>query len=312
MKYFLSIEDLKNSEIVKLVERGDYYLHQKTFSDLLKNQIFFNVFFEDSTRTISSFNVAATKLGASVINLNMQSSSKNKGETEIDTIKNLSAMGANFIAMRNSENMTPHICAKHLSNFPNTKILNGGDGINEHPTQALGDLLTILNHFNCTTENLKNLKIVIFGDIKHSRVAHSHIKLYKILGIKNVHLIAPPEFSCDYRGLYDDLFYHHNLNEGIRDADLIISLRFKKEYVNSQSSSSGVFDEFKNFYSLNHENIKLAKKDVKIMHPGPINRGVELSPQLADDEKYSLIFQQVSCGVAMRQAIIEKLYLDNK
>ena len=312
IRHFLSIEDLNNSEILKLIERGRYFLNQKEFSNLLKNQIFFNIFFEDSTRTISSFNVAAIKLGASVININMKSSSKNKGETEIDTIKNLSVMGANFITMRHSENSMPYICSRQLSDFPNTKILNAGDGTNEHPTQALGDILTIFNYFNCDIENIKNLKIAIFGDIKNSRVAHSHIKLYKILGIKNIHLIAPPKLSYDYSGLYDDLFYHHDLKEGIKDVDLIIALRFKQEYMNSNDSFSYIVDEFKSFYSLNHENIMLAKKNVKIMHPGPVNRGVELSGQLADDKEYSLIFDQVSCGVAMRQAMIEKLYLDNK
>jgi aspartate carbamoyltransferase catalytic subunit len=312
IRHFLSVEDLNYCDIEKLIIRGRYFLDRKEFLDILKNKFFFNVFFEDSTRTLSSFSVAATKLGASVVNINMQSSSKNKGESEIDTIKNLCAVGANFIAIRHSGNMSPHIYSRHLSDeFPSVKILNGGDGVNEHPTQALGDLLTILKNFNCEIEALKNLKIVIFGDIKNNRVAHSHIKLYKILGIKNVHLVAPPEFLCDYRGSYDDLFYHHSLTDGIKDADLIIALRFKKEYENSNSISSGVIDEFKSFYSLNHDNIKFAKKDVKIMHPGPMNRGIELSSKLADDKKYSLILDQVSCGVAMRQAIIEKLHLDD-
>lgn len=312
IKHFLSVEDLSRDEIYDLVGRGKHFLSKNDFSDTLKDQIFFNVFFEDSTRTISSFSVAAMKLGVSAINLNIQSSSKSKGELEIDTIKNIAALGANFIVMRHSENMMQHICAKHLVDFPDTKIINAGDGTNEHPTQALGDLLTILNEFGCSIDDLKNLKIVIYGDIKHSRVAHSHIKLYNILGIKNVHLVAPPELSSDYRGVYDNLTYHFDLNDAIKDADLIISLRFKKEYLSSNHSSSGVFDEFKNFYSLNHEKLKLAKEGVKIMHPGPVNRDIELSGKLMDDRKYSLILNQVSCGVAMRQAIIEKLFLYNK
>jgi aspartate carbamoyltransferase catalytic subunit len=312
IKHFLSIENLNFYDIEKLIERGSFFLKNNQFSNLLNGKIIFNVFFEDSTRTISSFSVAAKKLGASLINLNIQSSSKNKGESEIDTIKNLNAIGADFIIIRHFENMFSHICAKNVNDFSNISIINAGDGTNEHPTQALGDLLTMLNNLNCDIKYLKKLKIVICGDIKNNRVAHSHIKLYKILGIKNVHLIAPPEFSFDYKGINDDLFYHHSLDDGIKDADLIIALRCKKEYINTNLSSSGIFDEFKNFYSLNHKNIKLAKESVKIMHPGPVNRGIEISPELADDKKYSLILNQVSCGVSMRQSIIEKLYLDNK
>jgi aspartate carbamoyltransferase catalytic subunit len=140
------------------------------------------------------------------------------------------------------------------------------------------------------------------GDIKHSRVAHSHVKLYNILGIKNVHLVAPPELSSRYEFLYNSLNYHFRLEDAVENADVISAFRFKKEY---DSSSSGIIDEFKDFYSINHTTIKRAKANVKIMHPGPVNRDVELSGALADDEKHSLVLKQVTFGVAMKQAVIE-------
>lgn len=308
IKHFLSIEDLSKSEIEFLIERGNFHLKNKN-SEILKGKFLYNVFFEESTRTITSFQTAGMRLGASVININMKASSTSKGETEIDTIKNIDAMGADFIAIRHGKSMTPHICAKYVEN---SIMLNGGDGTNEHPTQALGDLLTIYNEVvNKNFHDLKNLKIVIYGDIKNSRVAHSHIKLYNILGIKDVHLVAPPELTYYYHDLYPNLHYHHNLQDSLENTDLIISLRAKKEYDQSLSS---IMDELKNFYSLNHDKLLKfkTKKNVKIMHPGPINRGIELSGELADDPKYSLVMKQVTSGVAMRMAIMEKMFIDNQ
>ena len=306
IKHFLSIEDLSKSEIEFLIERGNHYLENNN-SEILKGKFLYNVFFEESTRTITSFQTAGMRLGASVINLNMKSSSISKGETEIDTIKNIDAMEASFIAIRHNKSMTPHICSKYVQN---AKIINAGDGTNEHPSQALGDLLTMYNYVvNKNFKALRDLKIVIYGDIKNSRVAHSHIKLYNILGIKNVHLVAPPELMYEYHDMYPNLKYHYKLNDALEGTDLIIALRVKTEY---DCSLSGVMDEFKSFYSLNHNKLLEYKvsSNVKIMHPGPVNRGVELSGELVDDLKYSLIMKQVSCGVAMRQAMIEKMFVD--
>lgn len=305
MRHFLSIDDLNKTEIEHLVERGTFY-SQNQNPELLKNELFYNIFFEESTRTITAFQTAAMKLGAMVINLNMKNSSISKGETEIDTIKNIEAMGAKFIAIRHPENMMAHICAKHCET---ATILNAGDGCNEHPSQALGDLLTIHHKVaDYNFEKLKNLKIVLCGDIKHSRVAHSHIKLYSLLGMKNVHLVSPPELSSQYDYLHKNLHHHFKLEDAIPEADVISAFRFKKEY---NTASSGTIDDFGKFYQINHETIKAAKPNVKIMHPGPINRGVELSGKLADDKKFSLILEQVTYGIAMRQSIIEFCYAQN-
>ena len=299
LRHVLSIDNFILSEVEYLIERGSFYLNNGN-RNLLSGKLFYNVFFEESTRTIAAFATAAVKLGGSVISLNMKDSSITKGETEIDSIKNIEAMGARFIAIRHPHNMTAHICAKHTES---AIILNGGDGCNEHPFQALGDLLTIYHEVaQCDFERLRSLKIVFCGDIKHSRVAHSLIKLFFLIGMKDLHLVAPPELTSRYDLTHTGLQYSHRLDDSIENADVVLSFRYKKEY---DGFSSGTIDDFGKFYQINHSVIKKARTNVKIMHPGPVNRGVEMSGALADDRSYSLILKQVSYGVAMRQAVLE-------
>lgn len=302
-KHLISIEDLTIQDINHLLKRANFFLQQKEFSNILVNKLIANIFFEKSTRTISSFQTAALKLGAKILNLNIESSSGEKGESDFDTIRNISAMGADSIIIRHYDNMFPHLCAKDP--LIKSKIFNAGDGVNEHPSQALGDLL-LMTHLK---PNLSDLKIVICGDILNSRVAHSHIKLYNLLGIKNIHLVAPPELQVNYCDLYSNLTYHYSLKEAIIEADIVMSLRIKKEYMNNKIFS-GIFDEFKNFYHINYDLLKLAKKDVILFHPGPVNHDIEIEHKLITDLNYSKILDQVTYGVAMRQAILENILLN--
>lgn len=309
IKHLNSIEDLSIAEIEHLIDKALFFKNSplKDINKTLSDKFCFNMFFENSTRTINSFSVAAQSLGAHVINNTTSNSSSSKGEDDFDTIKNIAAMGAKFIVIRHPHNMFTHLCAK-LPNLTHQPIfINAGDGTNEHPTQALGDWFLINQHCKNLNKNTKELKIVLFGDLLNSRVAHSHIKLFNMLNINhNIHLVAPIELQLDYRQTYPNLNYSFKLNESIKDADIIMAFRFKKEYT-SNNIHSGTFSEFKNFYQLNHQNIHLANKNVLVLHPGPVNREIELSSKLMDDLQYSQILSQVSHGVAMRKAIFAHL-----
>ncbi len=311
-KSLISIDDLTKSEILHLISRAEFFLNNGS-SDILIKKTCFNVFFEESTRTLSSFFSAFSSLGANVLNLNMKFSSKSKGETDFDSIINLSRLNPEFISIRHPENMFHHLCLKLNHINKNVRIINAGDGINEHPTQALGDFLLIQHYLNKTTKSLKDVKIVLFGDLKRSRVAHSHIKLFNKFNInKNVHLVAPIELSVNYESVYENLNYHINLSENIlKDADIIMGFRFKDEYSNNNKYNEYIsHSDIINFFQLNMKNLSFAKKDAIILHPGPINRDCEISSDIIDKSLNSVIFDQVEYGLAMRKAIIEFLYKD--
>jgi aspartate carbamoyltransferase catalytic subunit len=311
IKHLVSIDDLNKSEILYLLERAEFFLKNQS-ATFLNGLTCFNVFFENSTRTISSFFSAFSQLGASVLNLPLGSSSASKGETDFDTIVNLSRLNPRFIAIRHSENTFPHLCQKLKNLGQNSIILNAGDGLNEHPTQALGDFFLINEHLKQTGKKLEDLKIVLFGDLKRSRVAHSHVKLFNLFGLnQNLHLVSPIELSIDYQCLFHGLNYHLALDENvIKDADILMGFRFKKEYCDEKSADFSL--DFKNFYQLNHKNLCFAKKDAIVLHPGPVNRNLEISSELMDDSRHSKIFDQVEYGLAMRKAIIEFLFNFNK
>ena len=295
--HLLSIEGLEKSEILSLLDRADYYADAdiSKIKKTLHNYIILNVFFENSTRTRVSFELAGRRLGAEVINISVNKSSIKKGESLLDTANTLSAMKPNLIIVRHPESGAP----KLLSEYLNCSIVNAGDGRHEHPTQALLDALTIRRRLG----RIESLNIAICGDIANSRVARSNIHLLTTLGAK-VRCIAPPTLMpSNLSNLGVDCF--HNLEEGIQGANVVMLLRLQNERMSGNETPSK--SEYFHYYGLNNQKLDLANPKAVIMHPGPMNRGVEIASSLADDEEKSLIKIQVEIGVAIRMATIEAL-----
>ena len=258
-----------------------------------KTQI--NLFFEDSTRTNLSFELAGKKLGADVVNVPIAASSVHKGETLIDTAKTLAAMGADVMVIRAKEDGLHD----RLDQMLPCTIVNGGDGVREHPTQALLDAAAICGEFG----SLDGLTIAICGDIKHSRVAGSDARLFARLGA-TVRFVGPADLMPD-PDIYPEIARFDNLNDGLPGADIAMGLRMQFERMDPEGRSyaDGYFERF----GLTHETIKLAKPGAKVMHPGPMNRGIEICGDLADDPERSLILNQVFYGVAARMACLDAL-----
>ena len=302
-KHLLGIKNLNKNEINYILDYAQQFIefnNQKIKKDnILKGRSIFNVFFEDSTRTRTSFEIAAKRLSADIINISPGISSINKGETFYDTIITLNSMNPDLIVIRHSESFIN----EYLSNKLNCCIINAGDGTNEHPTQALLDALTIKNTFG----SFKNLKIAICGDILHSRVAKSNIFLLKKMGVK-INVIGPKFLIPKYLSKLG-VSIHYDMKSGLKDCDIIMMLRIQKERIlNIQIPSE---KDYFNKYGLDIYKLKFAKKDALIMHPGPINRGVEIDNDIADDLNRSLILKQVNMGVALRMACL-KILIDNK
>lgn len=294
-KHLLGIEELKKEEIELILEEA------KSFSEIslreikkvptLRGKTVINLFFEPSTRTRSSFEIAAKRLSADIINFSASTSSLLKGETLRDTVRNLEAMRSDIIVVRHPSSYAPHF----IASFSKSSVINAGDGTHEHPTQALLDAFTILER----KKKIEGLKIVIVGDILHSRVARSNIFLLTKLGAK-VFLSGPPTLlpkEMEKTGVVVE----HNLDKAIEDADVIMMLRIQLERMAKNFFPS--LREYRMLYSLDLKRLKKAKKDVIIMHPGPINRGIELSAEIADSE-YSVILDQVANGIAVRMAVL--------
>ncbi|MDX2082466.1 MAG: aspartate carbamoyltransferase catalytic subunit [Rickettsiales bacterium] len=306
MKDLISIDQLRLEDIIEIHNRAEKFLHlhdeenKKNSAKILQGKILVNFFFENSTRTRTSFEIAAKRLGAEVINIDISLSSLKKGESIIDTAKTINAMKPDFVAIRHNSSGILHLLKKHIS----ASLINAGDGTNEHPSQALLDSFVIKQH----KKNFKNLKVAICGDVLHSRVARSNIKLLKKLGCE-IRVITPPTLiTRDYRNWLKEnwnIEVFEILAEGISGVDVIMMLRIQQErmlgcYIPSLS-------EYFKLFGLTHQKLQTAKNDVLVLHPGPINREVEISSSLADDEKYSLILEQVEAGVAVRQAILKFL-----
>lgn len=261
---------------------------------LLRGKSVFNLFFENSTRTRTTFEIAAKRLSADVINLDIARSSTAKGETLLDTVANLSAMHADMFVVRHSESGAPHLIAQHCA--PHVHVVNAGDGRHAHPTQGLLDMYTI-RHFK---KDFRNLTVAIVGDIVHSRVARSDIHALNILGVPEIRAVGPKTLvPGDLRDM--GVRVCHDMAEGVRDADVVIMLRLQNERMNGgMLPSSGEF--FKHF-GLTPDKLALAKPDAIVMHPGPINRGVEIASEVADG-KSSVILPQVTFGIAVRMAVM--------
>jgi len=297
-KNLLSIEGMNKLEINSLLDRADYFadLDPLKIIKTLNGYVILNVFFENSTRTRVSFELAGRRLGAEVINISVDKSSIKKGESLLDTANTLSAMKPNLLIVRHPESGAP----KLFSDYLNCSIVNAGDGRHEHPTQALLDALTIRRRLG----RIEGLKIAICGDILNSRVARSNIHLLTTLGVE-VRCIAPPTLmpkSLENLGV--NCF--NNLKDGINNVNAIMLLRLQNERMSGTESPSK--REYYRFYGLDEEKLRMAHHDAVIMHPGPMNRGVEIASSLADNEDRSLIKTQVEIGVAIRMATIEAVY----
>jgi len=297
-KNLLSIEGMNKLEINSLLDRADYFadLDPLKIIKTLNGYVILNVFFENSTRTRVSFELAGRRLGAEVINISVDKSSIKKGESLLDTANTLSAMKPNLLIVRHPESGAP----KLFSDYLNCSIVNAGDGRHEHPTQALLDALTIRRRLG----RIEGLKIAICGDILNSRVARSNIHLLTTLGVE-VRCIAPPTLmpkSLENLGV--NCF--NSLKDGINNVNAIMLLRLQSERMSGTESPSK--REYYRFYGLDEEKLSMAHHDAVIMHPGPMNRGVEIASSLADNEDRSLIKTQVEIGVAIRMATIEAVY----
>lgn len=295
-KDILGIKDLTVDEINLILETAESFLEISTREikkvPTLRGKSVINLFYEASTRTRTSFEIAGKRLSADTINISASTSSVVKGETLIDTARNLEAMNPDVIVIRHSAAGAPHMLAKLLRQ----SIINAGDGAHEHPTQALLDMMTIKEKKG----RVAGLKVAIVGDIMHSRVARSNIYGLSKMGAKIV--LAGPATMLPRNIEQMGVKVHSKLEDAIVDADVVMMLRIQLERQNQSIFPS--LREYSQHYCLNRTNIQLAKKDVIVMHPGPINRGVEISPDIADDPSCSVILDQVNNGVAVRMALL--------
>lgn len=294
-KHILGIEELSLEEIEHILKVSESMkaVSQRTVKKVptLKGVTVVNLFFEPSTRTRSSFEIAEKRLSADVLSLSLNQSSVQKGETLLDTIKNLTAMGASIIVMRHPMSGAPWLLAKELD----CSIINAGDGSHEHPSQCLIDMFTVKQ----IRKSIKGLNIVIVGDILHSRVARSNIWGFTKLGA-NVRVVGPPTVIPDcIEELNVKKFYR--IEDAVSNSDVIMMLRIQRERQNRNLFPT--LREYSKFYGLTKDILKLAKKEAVVMHPGPINRGIELSSEIADDSR-SVILDQVSNGIAVRMAML--------
>jgi aspartate carbamoyltransferase catalytic subunit len=292
----LGIKDLAVDEINLILETAESFLEISTREikkvPTLRGKTVINLFFEASTRTRTSFEIAAKRLSADTVNISASTSSVVKGETLIDTARNLEAMNPDVIVIRHSAAGAPHL----LATLVRQSIVNAGDGAHEHPTQALLDMMTIKEKKG----RIAGLKVAIIGDIAHSRVARSNIYGLSKMGARVV--LAGPATMLP-RGVEQmGVKVYTKMEDAITDADVVMMLRIQLERQKQNIFPS--LREYSRHYCLNSHNIKLARKDVIVMHPGPINRGVEISPDIADDLSCSVILDQVNKGVAVRMAVL--------
>ena len=302
LKHLLNVELLNLEHIKEIISLADYYENEKIkkFNDL-NGKTIANLFFEPSTRTKTTFELASKKLSADFINIDVANSSTNKGESVLDMIKTLEAMNCDMFIVRHSVSGTPHYIAQEVGD--NIAVINAGDGSHAHPTQAMLDMYTIKKNKG----GFQNLNISIVGDILHSRVAKSTIAALKVLSVKNINIVGPKNLMPDNINQLN-ANYVESLEEGIAEADVIIMLRLQKERMHEALIST---DDYYKEYGLTKQKLRAAKKDVIVMHPGPINRGIEIDSDVADG-KHSVILDQVSSGIAIRMAIMSLIFKNRK
>ena len=302
LRHFLTIEGLSKTQLMKLLDAASVFVgadnaKRREQANLLAGHTVVNLFFEDSTRTRTTFEIAAKRLGAAVINLNPSRMSTRKGETVLDTVRTLEAMDTDIFVVRDGASGTAHLIARHVP--PHVHIINAGDGRHAHPTQAMLDMYTIRERKG----EISNLTFAIVGDILHSRVARSQIAALKILGAREVRVIAPATLlPTEIERLGVKAFT--DIDEGLKGVDVVMMLRLQLERMEGQLIPST--QEYFRCYGLNQARLDRAAPDAVVMHPGPMNRGLEIASDVADSER-SLILSQVTNGIAVRMAIMAQL-----
>ena len=300
--HLLTLKGLEKSLLVDILDDAENYLSEPgdlpARSQSLEGRTVGNLFFDPSTRTPASFDHAGKLLGADVLNLDVNTSSRKKGESILDTIYTLQAMHVDVMVVRDASDGVPAYIARHVE--PHVSILNAGESDVSHPTQGLLDMLTIRQHKG----SFDDLAVAIVGDIRHSRVAMSATHALTTLGVGELRLISPSVLAPD-EDKAPGARILDNLEEGLKDADVVMALRIQRERIGNLDGIPGIDEYFANF-GISHESIKAAKPDAIVMHPGPMNRGIEIEGSLADGPQ-SVITQQVTNGVAVRMAVLDRI-----
>ena len=298
LRHFLTIEGLKRPLLTEIMDRAEQFSsisHQQVKKvPLLRGKTIVNLFFENSTRTRTTFELAAKRLSADVMNLNISTSATSKGESLLDTLHNLESMHSDMFVVRHNQSGAAEFIAQHVA--PHVSVINAGDGCHAHPTQAMLDMFTIRRH----KQHFPDLRVAIVGDILHSRVARSQIQALSILGVGEIRVIGPKTLlptECQSLGVH----VYHDMEEGLQDVDVIIMLRLQNERMQGALLPSA--REYYKSYGLTEEKLSFAKSDAIVMHPGPINRGVEIASTVADGPQ-SVILEQVTHGIAVRMAVM--------
>lgn len=298
LQHLLTTEGLPASILLNILDTAESFVgvteRDVKKVPLLRGKSIFNLFFEPSTRTRTTFEIAAKRLSADVVNLNIAASSQSKGETLLDTVNNLSAMHADMFVVRHSQSGAAHLIARHVR--PKIHVINAGDGRHAHPTQALLDMFTIRRY----KYDFRNLRVAIVGDILHSRVSRSQIHALTTLGVPEVRVITPKTLlptKVERLGVH----VYHDMAQGLKDVDVLLMLRLQNERMLGARLPSS--EEYFKQYGLTQEKLALAKQDAIVMHPGPMNRGIEIDSAVADG-KQSVILPQVTFGIAVRMAVM--------
>ncbi len=299
LQHFITVEGLPRQLLIDILDRAEGFAglsggRAVKKVPLLRGKTVINLFFEPSTRTRTTFELAANRLSADILSLNIEASSAKKGESLLDTLRNLEAMHCDMFVVRHNLSGAAHFIASHVA--PHISVINGGDGRHAHPTQAMLDAFTIRQH----KHDFRKLSVAIVGDILHSRVARSNIHALRILGVPDVRVVGPHTLiPTGIETLGVRVF--QDLEAGLRDIDVVIMLRLQQERMRGALLPST--SEYFRLYGLTEERLRVAKPDVIVMHPGPINRGVEIDSAVADGSR-SVILQQVSHGIAVRMAVM--------
>jgi len=298
LKHFLSIDGLERALLINILDTAESFagVGERAVKKvpLLRGKTIVNLFFEPSTRTRTTFELAAKRLSADVLNINASTSSTTKGESLLDTLRTLEAMHCDMFVVRHAQSGAAHFIARHAA--PHISVINGGDGRHAHPTQAMLDMFTIRRHKG----NFASLKVAIVGDVTHSRVARSQIHALVTLGAAEVRVVAPRTLVPP--GLESlGVSVHHDLRAGLSDVDVVILLRLQNERMQGALLPSS--HEYFQYYGVTEERLSAADPDAIVMHPGPLNRGVEIDSDVADGSR-SVILQQVSYGIAIRMAVM--------
>ncbi len=302
LRHLLSLNGIGATLLTEILDDAENYLSKPgalpARSQSLTGRTVGNLFFEPSTRTRASFDLAGRRLGADVLNLDVNTSSRKKGESILDTIYTLEAMQVDIMVVRDASDGVPAYIARHVKDH--VSVLNAGESDVSHPTQGLLDLLTIRQH----NSDFKNMAVAIVGDIQHSRVAMSASEALQTMGIGELRLVSPPALAPD-SGRFPGARIVDNIADGLKDADVVMALRIQRERIGNLDGIPGIDEYFANF-GISHENMKFAKPDAIVMHPGPMNRGIEIEGTLADGPS-SVITKQVTNGVAVRMAVLDRI-----